>query len=163
MGSLWDGEICRSSAAIARIALIAFASCGAPARPAPPPPIGNTAPAAPDTTDPAHIEGRWVYRTKSTCGQEVGSGWVEFVWLERAGMYRETGEVAWPVEASTIRWAGTAWVSDRTGHLKSAAVNSLGDKVDGEWIRDGATLTIAWDQANGCTGVGVAERVRLAE
>src|SRR5690349_11854779 len=104
MGSLWDGEICRSSAAIARIALIASLACGAPARPAPPAPIGNTAPAAPHTADPADITGRWGYQTKSNCGREVGTGWVEFAWLPAAKMYDETGEVAWPLEGSTIRW-----------------------------------------------------------
>src|SRR5678815_1647769 len=111
MGSLWDGEICRSSAAIARIALIGVVACAAPA-PAPPPrSIGNVAPGSlPAPVDPAQIEGRWTYQAWSDCRAGEGTGWVDFRWDPDDGSYRERGEVTWPAQGITDRWTGTARV-----------------------------------------------------
>jgi hypothetical protein len=160
MGSLWDGEICRSSAAIARIALIGLLGCGS-APPAPPPAIGNSAETGHDEADPQHIAGRWAYRTRSSCGTEEGHGWVSFVWDGAEGHYEERGEVTWPVEHITIGWEGTARFDPETGRIDADLVNTLGDAVRGGWVLEGEgpdRMTTEWEQSNGCTGIGIAMR-----
>src|SRR6185503_19449351 len=105
MGSLWDGEICRSSAGIARIPLIVLLGCGGSGaeRPAM---ISNRTPEV--VADPAHIAGRWSYRTGSSCEDAEGVGWVRFVWDGAAGHYEERGEVEWPYVTFKVEWWGTA-------------------------------------------------------
>ena len=164
MGSLWDGEICRSSAAIARIALIAVASCGGPARPAPQAPVANTGTQVPvPTPDPNEIVGRWTYRARLTCEHYNGDGWVEFDWDPAAGIFQITGEITWPQDpASPVRWWGTARPNPASGELDSDTRDSRGGHIFGHWVADRArpllSIDLIWDHGDGCQGIGHAER-----
>jgi hypothetical protein len=132
--------------------------CGTGAGPKPEP-IGNAT--AQQPADPAHIAGRWAYRTRSSCENDEGVGWVEFVWDGAARHYEERGEVAYPYLTFTFVWSGTARLNPATGRIDATVKNNIGDVVTGGWVMEGDgpdRLTTDWAQENGCTGTGVATR-----
>ncbi len=119
--------------------------------------------AVPPGPDPAHVAGRWNYRTRSNCGSVEGVGNVTFRWNSRRNAYEERGSVFWSDSGSTIRWWGYVRFSPRKHLLEGRLHNSLDDDVDGRWSLEGsgpARLVVRWTQTNGCTGVGVATRAR---
>ncbi len=106
-------------------------------------------------------EGSWQYRTRSNCGSVEGVGKVSFVWNEGTRTYRERGWVYWADSGTTIRWWGRTTLSADGRQLRGRIENSLGDSVDGRWQVEGTparSLTVRWNQTNGCRGTGIATR-----
>jgi hypothetical protein len=124
--------------------------------PAPPP--------APD--DPAHVAGRWSYRTESNCGPVAGVGELLFRWDAADGRYDERGCVYWAHSHETIYWWGPQRYDAAGRSLAGRNRNSLGDEVDGHWQLEGdgpERLVVSWNQTNGCHGRGVATRASRAD
>jgi hypothetical protein len=175
MGSLWNGEICRSSAAIARIALIAVAGCGgprvAPPEPIPPqvansgPPWPDAAPGTPDAdtaADPAHVEGEWSYSDRATCKNVEGEGTIELEWDSALDAYDVRGNVSWPEfeNQSMARFWGTARYESITGELEGTVETGDGDTWTGSWELDGSDrLKVEWEQPDGCSAIGTGTRL----
>ena len=165
------GAIVWLAGAAVMLALVACRSRSAPeSRPsrtsvAPEPSAAPSAPTpAPD--DPAHVAGRWTYRTESNCGRVAGVGELLFRWDADDGRYYERGCVYWADSHETIYWWGPQRY-DATGRsLAGRNRNSLGDEVDGHWQLEGdgpEQLVVSWNQTNGCHGRGVATRPSRAE
>jgi hypothetical protein len=124
---------------------------------------GSPVHAVPPRVDPAHVEGRWNYRTRSNCGSVEGVGQVTFRWDAGRRMYEERGSVFWSDSGTTIRWWGFTRYLPSKRRLEGQMHNSLDDDVDGRWALQGegpARLVVRWSQTNGCTGTGVATRAR---
>ena len=114
--------------------------------------------------DPARVEGRWDYRTRSNCGRVAGIGEVFLRWEAERQRYAERGYVYWTDSSNKIEW----WGEDRHdsgGRLLAGRMkNSLGDSVESRWQLEGdgpgpRRMVVRWQQTNnGCRGEGIATR-----
>jgi hypothetical protein len=162
-----------SSLTVRVAAALCLARCSAGARPPLSPPLTRAAPNTPRATvesnatsrgaggDPAGIDGRWLYRTRTNCNTIEGFGEVQFTWNPTNRTYKEQGSLYWSDLRKTFTWWGTERYYPETRHLQGDLRNSLGDTVVGRWRIEETRpvrLVLTWRQSNGCFGEGTALR-----
>jgi hypothetical protein len=153
---------CRSIDSVHRSALLlllALPACSGAAAVAPAEPAstgGMPAVTAPAPGDPARIDGRWHYRTRTSCHSDEGVGEVTFSWHRPSGLYAEQGYLFWASTRQLFRWWGRERHLPSERALEGQLSNSLGDTVEARWQLAPGRLVLRWKQSNGCAGEGTA-------